>query len=237
MLAFPDGARLRDAAAAAPPSALVLVRVDDPDTSDRGWFQERDLPPSIPVVGLVARGAAVTPEVRTLIGERLSGIAAVERELASVGAWQLRRAHARPFKRRIEAGLSGLVSGRALLLLRSAVEVVVDRAGAAALAARLGVGERTAADWFRRSGLPFPGRVLAWLRVLLGVALMEEPRAIQNVAHGAGYSNAHAFRRAVLKLLPDASPDLRAVRWEDACFGLNDVLRASRRLAAGSARR
>ncbi|HET7461353.1 MAG TPA: helix-turn-helix domain-containing protein [Longimicrobium sp.] len=125
----------------------------------------------------------------------------------------LRAAHARPLKLRIEAGLSRRVSMDALTLVRAAAEVVVDGGNSAGLAARVGARERTLLDWCTRESLPAPKRLLMWLRMALGAALLEQPgRSITSAARGAGYANDHSLRRALAgELGADAGAAPRAI--------------------------
>lgn len=111
---------------------------------------------------------------------------------------ELRAVHARPFKARLEAGLSPRVSMNALTLLRAAAEVAVDGGNAAGLAARVSARDRTLLDWCTREHLPPPKRLLVWLRMALAAVLLEEPgRSINSAARGAGYSGDHSLRRVL----------------------------------------
>lgn len=54
--------------------------------------------------------------------------------------------------------------------------------------------ERRCEHW----GLPTPGRLLLWLRVLYGLRWLLEPgRSVESVAEQLGYSSGAAFRRAI----------------------------------------
>src|SRR5690606_38503809 len=49
-----------------------------------------------------------------------------------------------------------------------------------------------------RWGLPTPGRLLLWLRVLYGLLWLLEPgRSVESVSYQLGYSSGAAFRRAI----------------------------------------
>jgi AraC-like DNA-binding protein len=111
---------------------------------------------------------------------------------------ELRAVHARPFKARLEAGLSPRVSMHGLTLLRAAAEVVAGGGNAAGLAARVGARERTLLAWCTREHLPAPKRLLVWLRMALAAALLEQPgRSISSAARGAGYAGDHSLRRVL----------------------------------------
>ena len=111
---------------------------------------------------------------------------------------ELRAVHARPFKARLEAGLSPRVSMHGLTLLRAAAEVVAGGGNAAGLAARVGARERTLLAWCTREHLPAPKRLLVWLRMALAAALLEQPgRSINSAARGAGYAGDHSLRRVL----------------------------------------
>lgn len=67
--------------------------------------------------------------------------------------------------------------------------------------------------WCAREPLPPPRRLLAWLRLILALALLESPhRSVARAARGAGYSFDHSLRRAVRDMLGgDAPPRERTV--------------------------
>lgn len=150
----------------------------------------------------------------------------------------LRSAHARPFKARLEAGLSPRMSLDALTLVRAAAEVVVNGGNAAALAERLGARDRTLLGWCTREHVPAPKRLLLWLRIALAAALLEQPgRSITLAARGAGYANDHSLRRVLRgELGPAAGTDPRGVTVAHVLERFNAELRGLRE-AAHEARR
>ncbi|HET7231679.1 MAG TPA: helix-turn-helix domain-containing protein [Longimicrobium sp.] len=150
----------------------------------------------------------------------------------------LRAAHARPFKLRLEAGLSPRVSVNALTLVRAAAELVVDGGTSAGLAARLGARERTVLNWCTREHLPAPKRLMVWLRLALATALLEHPgRSITAAALAAGYSGDHSLRRVLrTELGPAYGSAPRTATFAHVLGRLNAELRVLRE-AAREARR
>jgi AraC-like DNA-binding protein len=141
---------------------------------------------------------------------------------------RLRLAHARPFKRRLEDALSQWVSAQALLILRAAADLAVDAGAAGDLARRLDMGARTLASACAREGLPAPRRLQAWMRVLLGAALLEEPgRSVVNAARGSGYANDTALRRALREMAGPVA-NARDHTFAAAVQRFNDELREQR---------
>jgi AraC-like DNA-binding protein len=83
-------------------------------------------------------------------------------------------------------------------LLRFAAERVPEQAQVPDLATGLEVSVSTLERRCERWGLPTPGRVLLWLRVLYGLRwLMESGRSVESVSEQLGYSSGAAFRRAI----------------------------------------
>jgi hypothetical protein len=110
----------------------------------------------------------------------------------------LRAVHARPLKRRVEAGLPRWLSGNAVTLVRAAAEVVADHGGRTELARIFSVQEKTVTGWCSAEALPPPRRLLAWLRVLLGAMLLEDAgRTVSSAARCAGYSYDTNLKRAM----------------------------------------
>ncbi|HEX8244156.1 MAG TPA: hypothetical protein VF541_11685 [Longimicrobium sp.] len=150
---------------------------------------------------------------------------------------RFRAAHARPFKRRLEAGLSRYLSPNAMTLLRAAAGVACDCGLSAELAAVFGVNERTLGKWCAVEGLPPPRRLLAWVRVLLGVALLEEgTRSWNNAARSTGYVDASGLRRAVAGFLshPRAGADERRPSFQTAIAAFDGELHQRRERRRGT---
>ena len=198
--------------------------------------------PSLPVVAALQLRPERVHDVRTLLDWGVSEVLDLELEPTPRGVLaRLRAAHARPLKRRLEDVLSRYVSHTAHDILRAAAEVAVDGGAAPQLAARFGVEPRTLAGWCTREALPAPRRLQAWMRVLLGAALLEEPaRSVANVARGAGYANDHALRRALRDLAgadPAALPRDQAFaraseRFNDELLSLRERARERRKARA-----
>lgn len=94
--------------------------------------------------------------------------------------------------------LSGRLHADALALVRHAAEGVPAQIQVPALAADFGLSVSTLERRCERWGLPTPGRLLLWLRVLYGLRWLAEPgRSVESVASQLGYSSGAAFRRAL----------------------------------------
>jgi AraC-like DNA-binding protein len=199
-----DWAALIPAARCALPSAAVLVdgftsREPEPDPRLKDLLKAA---PSLPVLVGFDLATARAPGVRLLADLGVSDFVdlPIEHNPSSLLV-RLQSTHARPFKRRIEKGLPDL-SLHALTLVTRAAGVAADRGLSTDLAQEFSVGERTLTGWCTREGLPPPRRLLAWLRVLLGIALLEEPwRTMQDTARAVGYTDDSTFRRAAAALL------------------------------------
>jgi AraC-like DNA-binding protein len=196
---------LLHAVRSAPPSTVVLV---NPFTGDAPvpdpWVQ--DLAAAAPLVPIVAR-VPFRPThmagITALLGWGVTEIADAELEATSASIRQrLLDTHAKPFKLRLEQHLSRRVSQNGLTLLRAAAAVAVDGGTSVGLASAVGCSDRTVPGWCAREGLPAPRRLLAWMRALLAVALLEERhRSIVQVAHCSGFASDHPLRRSLRELL------------------------------------
>ncbi|MBV9110148.1 MAG: hypothetical protein JO306_12125, partial [Gemmatimonadetes bacterium] len=141
---------------------------------------------------------------------------------------RLLAAHAKPVKNLVEPALSRFVSENAITLVRGAIETVADGGSALHLAGLFGSADRTVTGWCHRERLPPPRRLLAWMRVVLALALLREPRrSVINVALSAGYGTEHALRRVLRQFLGgDAQPRARSL--EAALTAFNAELRTLR---------
>jgi AraC-like DNA-binding protein len=192
-------AELAEQAQSAPPSTVLLVRTEPGDGALQALEQLMRATPSVPAVVALSFRAASAEHLRAALATGISEVVNLdlERTFASMHP-TLRRAHARPLKRRIEAQLPVWVSEHARTLLRAAAETVVDGGGREVLASIFAVQERTVADWTTELGLQPPRRLLGWMRVLLALTLLEEAnRTVRNVAESCGYSDDTALKRAV----------------------------------------
>lgn len=100
--------------------------------------------------------------------------------------------------RRLHQRLRDVIDDEALAFLDFALLVVPDQALVSDLAEGVDVSvstlERRCAGW----GLPSPGRLLLWLRVLHALRWLQEPgRSVESVADQIGYSSGAALRRAI----------------------------------------
>jgi hypothetical protein len=196
---------LHTAVRRAPPSTAVLVA---PFSASSGAPDPRlrellSAAPLLPVLVAVNLAASDPADVRVLLEWGVSEVLDVRLEGGPEALVpRFRAAHARPFKRRLEAGLSRYLSPNAMTLVRAAAGVACDCGLSAELAAVFAVNERTVGKWCAAEGLPPPRRLLAWVRVLLGVALLEEgTRSWNNAARSTGYVDASGLRRAVAGFL------------------------------------
>lgn len=229
-------ADLLHAARSAPPSTVVLV---EPFTGDApvpdAWV--RDLAAAAPLLPIVA----CTPfrpthmvGVSALLSWGVTEFADAEFESSSASIRQrLLDSHAKPFKRRVEQHLSRRVSQNGLTLLRAAAAVAVDGGTSVGLASAVGCSDRTVPGWCAREGLPPPRRLLAWMRALLALALLEERhRSVVQVAHCAGFASDHPLRRPLRELLGgDVQPRERTIA------GAMELLNAELRDLRNRARR
>jgi AraC-like DNA-binding protein len=189
----------------APPSTAVLVEPFGGDASDPDPRLQLLLAsaPLLPVVAAADLGSCIVPGARAVLEWGVSEVVDIRLEGTpeALGS-RLRAAHGRPLKRRLEAGVSRYASAHAMTLVRAAAEVACDRGLSTGLAAVFGIKERTLGEWCTAEGLPPPRRLLAWIRVLLAVALLEEAtRSWTSVARSTGYVDASGLRRAVNGLL------------------------------------
>jgi AraC-like DNA-binding protein len=228
---FGDWKTLLTAARQEPPSTAVLVHADTLLPGSSVW-DVLQAAPSLPVLVAIDLTTAQSEGVRLLLKRGVSELIdlPVENSPAALLV-RLREAHARPYKRRLEAGLSRYVGGNAVTLIRAAAEVTVDGGLSTDLAGIFGVNERTVGTWCAREGLPAPRRLLVWLRVLLAVSLLEEHgRTWKNAARSSGYVSDNALRRAISGLLGPrvslAGPKERV--WTEAMATFNAELRRHR---------
>jgi AraC-like DNA-binding protein len=202
---------------AAPSTVLIVVPLDDPALP----VSNRRLPELIgasagvvPVLALVPFQSAFTAAVRTLLDQGVTEIADVNLEATPDAIRpRLHAVHAQPLKRLVEPALSRFASTNTRTLVRAAAEVAVDGGTAVDLAEVFRSTERTVSGWCAREALPQPRRLLAWLRLILALSLLESPhRSVARAARGAGYSFDHSLRRAVRDMLGgDAPPRERTV--------------------------
>jgi methylphosphotriester-DNA--protein-cysteine methyltransferase len=232
---------LIEAAPREAPSTAVLVDAfaDNTLAPDPALRELLRVAPLLPVLASVDLSSACPEAVRTVLEWGVSGLVDCPLEAPPEALFsRLRDAHARPFKRRLDC-LSRYASSNAVTLIRAAAEVSSDGGLSTDLAAIFGVTERTLSEWCAREALPPPRRLLAWTRVLLAIALLEEPvRTWRNVAQSTGYVNDRGLRRAIKTLLGEdkapADPRQRTLAeavktFEGELFEHRERLRLARR--------
>lgn len=209
---FGDWLPLAEAVRTSPPSALVIV---DPYAEGDGLSDQlRNLLLEFPSTALFA--------AMTVVPERLA-------DLRMLGTWgvtqvislghddtvtamsrRFRMAQGRPLKALLEQVLPPETSARARALLDAAAEVVAVAGGAEDLARTLKMSRRTLLRWCQRAGLPPPRELLAWMRILLAAALLDDPgRTTLAVAQGCGYANDSGLRRVMSGFLGMGPRELR----------------------------
>jgi AraC-like DNA-binding protein len=215
--ALPWDGLVEVARAAAPSTVLIVAPFDDPALPVPNPRLRELIGASggiVPVLALVPFRSACTAAVRTLLEQGVTDIADVDLEAVPDAIRpRLQAVHAQPLKRSVEPALSRFASVNTRTLVRAAAEVAVDGGTAVDLADVFRSTERTVSGWCAREALPPPRRLLAWLRLILAISLLESPhRSVAKAARGAGYSFDHSLRRAVRDMLGgDAPPRERTV--------------------------
>lgn len=98
----------------------------------------------------------------------------------------------------IDERLSTRVGAEGRALVRSAAADLPTGLQVPELAEAHGASVSTLERRCERWGLPTPGHLLLWLRVLYGLRWLLEPgRSVESVARQLGYSSGAAFRRAI----------------------------------------
>jgi hypothetical protein len=195
---------------AAPSSAVVVQPFAEPGETraDSRLTDLLDAARLIPVVAVVPFQSAYTGAVRTMLDQGVTDVADATLELTPAGIRpRLHAVHAQPLKQLVEPALSRFVSANARTIIRAAAEVTVDGGTAVDLGDVFRSTERTVSGWGAREALPQPRRLLAWLRLVLALALLEAPhRSVARAAMGAGYSFDYALRRAIKDMLGGTAP-------------------------------
>jgi AraC-like DNA-binding protein len=116
----------------------------------------------------------------------------------------------------VDARLRTRVSDEPRDVVRFAVERIPEQIQVPELAAAHDMSVSTLERRFERWGLPTPGRLLLWLRVLYGLRWLLEPgRSVESVAYQLGYSSGAAFRRAIKATIGGRPSPLRNERGFD----------------------
>jgi AraC-like DNA-binding protein len=109
----------------------------------------------------------------------------------------------------VELGLDA-VPGHGPAILGAAATTTVENADVPRMAEILQVSVPTLGRWCRASGLPPPGRLLAWGRILMAANLLDNSgRSIASVAAAVGYSADSGLRRIFAQFLDEAPSELR----------------------------
>lgn len=205
-----------------PPSVIVVDPAAAPPTGE--FARLMTAAGMTPVVAVVPMRGAREATIRALLDAGVTEVLDAELEGTPAAAGEvLASVRARPFKALLESSLSRFVSFDALTLIRAAAEVTVDGGGAEDLADLFDAQERTVAGWCAREALPAPRRLLAWLRLILALALLADPeRRIGTAASAAGYTD-HSLRRALRTFLGGGKPT-RAWTTADAFAAFNAEL-------------
>jgi AraC-like DNA-binding protein len=221
---------------AAPASAVFLV---DPYEAGSGVLAPglRTLlaaHPSATVVTAMSVGLDSGSAVRTLLGWGVADVVALGVEdTPDAMRGRLLGAHALRLKRMLETALAPRLSAGGHTLLVAAAEAVADGGGSGELARVLGASPRTVAAWCRREGFPSPRRFLAWVRLLLAAALLDEGgRTVAGVGRACGYTTDGALRRALRTFTGRGAASLRGEgAFATAARALAAELRAERAAA------
>lgn len=113
----------------------------------------------------------------------------------------------------VETGLKDQLPPEACALVRYAAERIPSRIQVPDLAAAHDASVSTLERRCERWGIPTPGRLLLWLRVLYGLRWLAEPgRSLESIADQLGYSSGAAFRRAIQATLGLRGAPLRTQR-------------------------
>lgn len=201
--------RIAAAREAAP--STVIVTAPCQDESDPGARLGELIAAAagvIPVVAAIAFRSGYASHAQALLRRGVTEIVDVELDVTPDAMLpRLRAVHGQPLKRLLEPAISRLPPVNTRTLIYAAAEVAVDRGTAVDLATVFQSTERTISGWCARAALPPPRRLLAWMRLLLALSLLESPRrSVAKAAMGAGYSFDHSLRRAVRDLLGGSAP-------------------------------
>src|SRR5690606_24893095 len=116
----------------------------------------------------------------------------------------------------LDARLRPIVGEEGRELVRYAAEHIPDQIQVPALAAAFDMSVSTLERRCLKWGLPTPGRLLLWLRVLYGLRWLLEPgRSVESVSYQLGYSSGAAFRRAIKATIGGRPTPLRSDRGLD----------------------
>jgi AraC-like DNA-binding protein len=156
--------------------------------------------PSVPVLAALVPDARRLDDVRRLGAMGISGVVSLDEE-ATRRALLMRvtTARAGTLRRTLKATLPPSFDPRARLVLDRAAELALHAGTVSDLAKELMESERTLLRRCERLGLPKPGEILGWMRILIAAALLNDPgRTVSSVAASCGYYSDTTLRRAVV---------------------------------------
>ena len=211
---LPDWPTMIETVREAPATALAVV---DPfsDPGPRGiaaGLNELMLQfPSIPILAALVVDAGRSEDLVRLGTHGVVEIIAIGHDDTPEGLRRrLRNAQGRPLKALLEQVLPEQLPGRGRAILDAAAHTVSAGGHARDLAASLRLSRRTLLRWTNRSALPAPRRLLAWMRILLAAALLDDPgRTVYSVARACGYASDSGLRRVTMKFVRASPTDMR----------------------------
>jgi len=170
----------------------------------------RDLP-SVTVVAAMEMETQRWDHVRCLGAWGVSQIIALDEEVTlSALRQRVGSLSSGALRLTLDDHLPATLTDRARSVILQAAEVAADGGGATQLCAALHVSLRTLLRWCVDEGLPPPRRLLAWMRLLLAAALLEDPgRTVLGAAFASGYYSDNTMRRALRGLLGRSPSRLR----------------------------
>jgi AraC-like DNA-binding protein len=204
----------------APASALLVVDpylgVEDAPAPELGTLLRQF--PSLAVTAAFPATPGRSEQLLQLADWGVTQVIDLEAETgAAVVGSRLLAAHGRPLRQLVEGALPATLAGPARAILAAAAAVVAEGGQGRDLARSLSVTTRTLTRWCRKAKLPPPKRLLAWMRILLASALLDDPgRTISDVARSCGYAADSSLRHALGRLLGRTPSELR----DSGAFGI-----------------
>ncbi len=210
-----------------PTTVVVLDPYDTADEPSREFWELLGRFPSTAVVSAFESRPERVGHMRGMVRAGVSEFLNLEREhTPALAATRIRSACARPFKRRIESGISPRTGVEARTMLTAAAEVAVRGEGPPEMARMFGVTPKTLTAWCTAHGLPLPRRLLAWTRILLAAHLLEDAgRTRAAVAAACGYRTDRSLRRIIQRFV---APEGRDPLFDAALRAFNAELRQCR---------
>jgi AraC-like DNA-binding protein len=170
----------------------------------------RDLP-SATVVAAVEMTVPEWEHLRWLGAWGVAQIIALDEEVTVPALRErLRALRGRLLHATLQRHLPHSLDGRARTVILHAAEVASNGGGAEQLCASLHVSLRTLLRWCVAAELPAPRRLLAWMRLVLASALLDDPgRTVLGVALACGYYSDNTLRRAFRDFLGTSPTRMR----------------------------